>query len=169
MDTPLPEKKTGSSPKIIGLAVLALIILGGAYYMSTRPGQQVVQAQPQSAQQSADTPKQDDVQSAPTPVPPTPKALYGLATKNEGDVFTVQQILPGKEKSSKIYTVKTSDKTTFTYQKPPEEKNKPFKAGPGKLSDIKKDMFLFIMTDDDPETMTDITATQIMYSEKAAF
>lgn len=111
--------------------------------------------------------------NAPPPVPPAaPQGVYAKVQKNDNGTLTAQELKSDGTLSGKIFNIKAADDATITYQKPNKDagEGKPaFTAQTGKIGDIKIDMYLFILTTDNPETSASLNANQIMYSEKNPF
>lgn len=169
MNSPLPGDTQTAFPPLLRGVILGLIIgVAVGYVIPKGPAKQTAQ---QAQNQAATAPAQGTNQTPP-PAPPPPQApqgFYGKVTKNEGGTLTLQEVLPTKQPSTKVFTVTTTDKTAYTYQKPTGNTKSPFTASAGKVQDIKKDMYLFVLTQDNPATSTNVTASTIMYSEKNPF
>ncbi len=170
MQSPLPGDTQTAFPPLLRGVILGLIIgVAIGYVLPKGSSQPKTSIAPQN-QVAATQPQTQNTQTAPTPPPPAaPQGFYGKVTKNEGGTLTLQEVLPSKQPSTKVFSVKASEQTTFTYQKLTKDPKAPFTASSGKLQDIKKDMYLFVLTQDNPATSTNVTATSIMYSEKSPF
>ncbi|MEK7649326.1 MAG: hypothetical protein AAB400_05470 [Patescibacteria group bacterium] len=173
METSPSDTQTAFPPLLRGVILGLIIGLAVGYVIPKSPAKQAgQQAQSQIATTQTPPPSIPTEQTAPVPPPPPPQApqgLYAKVQKNDKGTLTAQEVLPSKQPSSKIFTIKTSSETAFTYQKPTTDKNAPFKAETGKVGNIKKDMYLFVLTTDNPATASEVTAQQIMYSEKNPF
>lgn len=171
MNLPLPSDTQTAFPPLLRGVILGLIIgVAVGYVIPKKPTTQVPQPQAQN-QAATQTAPQSTAPPAPTP-PQAPQGFYAKVTKNEKGVLTAQELLSTGKLGAKTYTIKAGDKATLTYQKPvakPAKGQSPFAAQKGKLQDIKKDMFLFVLTQDNPSTAATVTATSVMYSEKSPF
>lgn len=106
--------------------------------------------------------------------------FYGTILSKEKDVVMVQELLPplplekSEEKPgpAKTFVVRVSEGTEYTYQKPREKDNVTaplFTPEPGSLDQMKKKMFVFVSSEDDPEKMETVQAQHILYSELSPF
>ncbi len=171
MNSSLPSDTQTAFPPLLRGVILGLIIgLAVGYVIPKKPSQQITPAaQNQAASTQAPTSPTTPPAPPPAPAPQAPQGFYAKVLKNDKGTLTAQEVLPSKQPSSKVFTIKTNDKTALTYQKPTDDKNAPFKAETGKVGNIKKDMYLFVLTTDNPSTASEVTAQQVMYSEKNPF
>ncbi len=123
-----------------------------------------------SVQLNANQPTQQQATTPSTSIPlPAPQGFYGTVISNTNNILSIQEILPTKQLGYRIFKVRGGNTTIYTYQKPTEDQKAPFIASTGKFENIKKDMFVFGLTSDNPATIGIITATNITYSEKSPF
>lgn len=150
---------------IIGLAIgLALPWGKTAKQTTSQQGVQQQEQAPQVVQQQPNTP--------PPPPPSAPQGVYAKVQKNDKGTLTAQELKDNGKVLGKVFAIKAADGAAITHQKPNDKAkdNEPkFTAQTGKIGDIKPDMFLFILTTDNPEASTELSAQQIMYSEKNPF
>lgn len=174
MNSPLPSDTQTAFPPLLRGVILGLIIgVAVGYVIPKKPTAINPQSSTQNQTATQTAPSQATAPSTPTPPPPqAPQGFYGKVTKNDNGTITAKEVLTSGQMGSKIYTIKLDQKATLTYQKPvakPAKGQSPFVAQIGKIQDIRKDMFLFVLTSDNPTTSTNVTASSIMYSEKSPF
>ncbi len=172
MSTPMPSDTQTAFPPLLRGVILGLIIgVAVGYVIPKKPNAQAPQPQAQNQAASQSAPSLA-APSTPPPPPQAPQGFYSKVTKNDNGTITAKEVLSTGKMGDKTYIIKLEQKATLTYQKPvakPAKGESPFVAQTGKVQDIKKDMYLFVLTSDNPTTSTNVTATSIMYSEKNPF
>ncbi len=168
MQSPMPSDTQTAFPPLLRGVILGLIIgVAIGYIIPKAPSQKVATTQNQAATTQQTTPTRQN--PLPPPPPAAPQGFYGIVQTNTGGTITALELLPTNKPSTKVFTIKTTDKTAYTHQKPTNDKKAPFVASAGKEQDIAKGMYLFVLTADNPTTTTNVSATTIMYSEKSPF
>lgn len=106
--------------------------------------------------------------------------FYGTLLSKDSGVLMVKELIPPlalenktqQQPESKTFIVRISDQTAYTYQRPQGELNPAsplFAPEEGGFDSLKKDMFVFVNTKDDPEKMENLNADHILYSELSPF
>lgn len=168
---PMPSDTQTAFPPLLRGVILGLIIgVVIGYVLPKSPSTPAPVQNTIATQQGAPTTQAPTSTTTPPPPPPAaPQGFYGIVQTNDKGVITAQELLPTNKPSSKVFTITTDAKTAYTYQKPSTDKKTPFTASVGKVQNIKKGMYLFVLTQDNPTTTTNVTAQTIMYSEKSPF
>jgi len=173
MSTPMPSDTQTAFPPLLRGVILGLIIgVAIGYVIPKKPSAQTIQPTAQNQATSQAAPSLATPSTTPPPPPQAPQGFYSKVTKSDKGTITAKEVLSTGQMGTKTYTIKLDQKATLTYQKPvakPAKGESPFVAQAGKVQDIKKDMYLFVLTTDNPTASTNVTATSIMYSEKNPF
>lgn len=123
---------------------------------------------PSSAQKTGDLPESSDY------------GFYGTLLSKDNGVLTVKELLPPLplEKDAKpqteprTFVVRVTDATAYTYQRPRDKDNTTaplFSPEEGLFDNLKKDMFIFVNTKDNPDETETVGANHVLYSELSPF
>lgn len=124
---------------------------------------------PSSAQKIGDLPESSDY------------GFYGTLLSKDAGVLTIKELLPplpledGAPSGNALprtFVVRVSDATAYTHQRPRDNDNTTaplFSPEEGLFDNLKKDMFVFVNTKDNPDETETMGANHVLYSELSPF
>ncbi len=95
--------------------------------------------------------------------------LRGVITEVNKKEIMLQELLTDNTEGPKSFKITTSDQTTFRYVKPQKNQNDVRSVADPKLNNrenVKKGMYAFIITNDDPLVAATLEAAQVLFSEE---